>query len=164
MTSRKVLVFVGLILCVIVYQALLADRIMVGSSRPDLILVLIVWLTLTRDLTWGVSFAFLAGILEDSHTPQFLGLGAFLKIAGAVGVYMISHRIRTDKLIIRIGMVAAVVFAHDILYFLIAYSFDVQLEFATLLHTVIPSAAYTSVIAAVVLYLAERQLTIRFES
>ena len=61
-------------------------------------------------------------------------------------------------------MVAAVVLAHDILYFLVVYSFDVQLEFTTLLYTIIPSAAYTSVIATVVLYLAERQLTIKFES
>jgi len=164
MTSRKILMFVGLVLSVIVYQTLLADLLTVGSSRPDLILVLIVWLTLTRDLTWGVSFAFLAGILEDSHTPQFLGLGAFLKIAGAVTVYLISHRVRTDRLIIRIGMVAAVVLGHDILYFLVVYSFDVQLEFATLLYSIVPSAAYTAVIAAVVLYLAERQLTIKFES
>jgi rod shape-determining protein MreD len=164
MTSRKLLMFVGLVLCVIVYQTLLADLLTVGSARPDLILILIVWLTLTRDLTWGVSFAFLAGIIEDSHTPQFLGLGAFLKIAGAVAVYLISRRVRTDRLIIKIGMVAAVVLAHDILYFLVVYSFDVQLGFATLFHTIIPSAAYTSVIAAVVLYLAERQLTIKFES
>ncbi len=164
MTTRKILMFVGLVLSVIVYQTLLADLLTVDSARPDLILVLIVWLTLTRDLTWGVSFAFLAGILEDSHTPQFLGLGAFLKIAGAVAVYLISHRVRTDRLIIRVGMVAAVVLAHDILYFLVAYSFDVQLELATLLHSIIPSAAYTSVIAAVVLYLAEKQLTIKFES
>jgi rod shape-determining protein MreD len=164
MTSRKLLMFVGLVLCVIVYQTLLADLLTVGSARPDLILILIVWLTLTRDLTWGVSFAFLAGIIEDSHTPQFLGLGAFLKIAGAVAVYLISRRVRTDRLIIKIGMVAAVVLAHDVLYFLVVYSFDVQLGFATLFHTIIPSAAYTSVIAAVVLYLAERQLTIKFES
>ncbi|MCK4655408.1 MAG: rod shape-determining protein MreD [candidate division Zixibacteria bacterium] len=164
MTSRKLLMFVGLVLKVIVYQTLLADLLTVGSARPDLILILIVWLTLTRDLTWGVSFAFLAGIIEDSHTPQFLGLGAFLKIAGAVAVYLISRRVRTDRLIIKIGMVAAVVLAHDILYFLVVYSFDVQLGFATLFHTIIPSAAYTSVIAAVVLYLAERQLTIKFES
>ncbi len=164
MTSRKLLMFVGLVLSVIVYQTLLADLLTVGSARPDLILILIVWLTLTRDLTWGVSFAFLAGIIEDSHTPQFLGLGAFLKIAGAVAVYLISRRVRTDRLIIKIGMVAAVVLAHDILYFLVVYSFDVQLGFATLFHTIIPSAAYTSVIAAVVLYLAERQLTIKFES
>ena len=164
MTSRKILMFVGLVMSVIVYQTLLADLLIVGSARPDLILVLIVWLTLTRDLTWGVSFAFLAGIFEDSHTPQFLGLGAFLKIAGAVAVYLISHRVRTDRLIIRIGTVAAVVLAHDILYFLVVYSFNVQLEFETLLHTIMPSAAYTTVIAAVVLYLAERQLTIKFES
>lgn len=164
MSSRKLLMFVGLVLSVIVYQTLLADRITVGSARPDPILVLIVWLTLTRDLTWGVSFAFLAGILEDSHTPQFLGLGAFLKIAGSVAVYLISHRVRTDRLIIRIGMVAAVVIAHDLLYFLVVYSFDFQLELATILNTIIPSAVYTSVVAAVVLYLAERQLTLRFES
>jgi len=162
--ARKVLLFVGSILCVIVYQTLAADLITVGSARPDLTLVIIVWLTLTRDLSWGVSFAFMAGILEDSHTPQFLGLGAFLKIASAIAVYLISHRVRTDRLIIKIAMVAAVVIVHDILYYLIAYSFNIHLEFATLLHTIIPSAVYTSVVAAGILYLAERQLTIRFES
>ena len=61
-------------------------------------------------------------------------------------------------------MVVAVVVLHDIFYFLIAYSFDLNVELSTLYSSIIPSAMYTSVIAAGVLYLSERQLTIRFES
>jgi cell shape-determining protein MreD len=162
--ARKGLIFFGLLLCTIAYQTLAADLVSIGSARPDIILVIVVWLTLTRDLTWAVSFAFFAGILEDSHSPQFLGLGSFLKIASAVAVHLISSGVRTDRLLIRIGMVAAVVAGHDMLYFLVVYAFDMQLELLTLLNTIIPSAAYTSVIAAGVLYLSERRLTVRFES
>jgi rod shape-determining protein MreD len=162
--AREVLTFLGLGLCVIVYQTLVADSISIGTVRPDLVLVIIVWLTLTRDLSWGVSFAFLAGVFEDSYSPQFLGLGAFLKIAGAVAVYVVSSRVRTDRLLIRVGMVAGVVVTHDILYFLVAYAFDVQLELLALIRTIIPSAVYTSALAAAVLYLSERRLTIRLES
>jgi len=161
---RHVAIFILLIIVVIAYQTLLADLISIGLARPDLILIMIVWLTLTRDLTWGVSFGFAAGLLEDSLSPQLLGLGAILKVLAAVAVFLTSHRVRTDSLIIRILLVAAVVAAHDILYFLVAYSFDAHLEFMTLINTIIPSAIYTSIIAAGMLYLSERKLTLRFES
>lgn len=162
--TRKVIAFIALILIAVLYQTLLADQISIGFARPDIILILIVWLTLTRDLTWGVVFAFVAGVLEDSHSPQFMGLGAFLKIACTLAVFILSHRVRTDRLAIKILMVIAVVILHDILYFLIAYSFDLSVELSTLHSSIIPSALYTSVIAAGVLYLSERQITIRFES
>ena len=162
--AKDILSFIGLLLGTVVYQTLLADAITIGTSRPDLVLVIVVWLTLTRDLSWGVSFAFLAGIFEDSYSPQFLGLGAFLKIAVAFAAYLVSGRVSTDTLLIRIGMVAAFVMMHDVLYFLIAYSFDVRLELLVFLHTIIPSAVYTSAVASALLYLSERKLTIRFES
>ncbi len=162
--ARDILAFLGLLLVAIVYQTLLAKAITIGTARPDIVLVMIVWLTLTRDLSWGVSFAFVAGIFEGSFSPQLLGLGAFLKIALAVAVYVVSSTVRTDSLLIRIGLVAAVVIVHDTIYFLVAYSFDVRLELLVLLHTIIPSAVYTSAVAAAVLYLSERQLTIRLES
>lgn len=161
---RDILLFIGLIVVVLVYQTLGADLVSIGLIRPDLVIVIIVWLTLTRDLSWGVAFGFGAGILLDSLSPQFLGLGAFLKVLAAVAVFLISHRVRTESLVIRIGLVAGVVIAHDVLYFLVVYSFDPQLELNTLLNIIIPSALYTSLVAAVVLYLSERQLTIKFES
>jgi len=162
--ARRILYFLALIFSVIIYQTLIADLVSIRLARPDIILVIIVWLTLTRDLSWGVSFGFAAGILEDSHHPQFLGLGAFLKIAAAIAVYLTSHRVRIDSLPIRIAVIAAVVTAHDILYFLVVYSFNIHLEFITLFNTIIPSAIYTSVVAAGVLYLSERQLTIKLEA
>lgn len=162
--ARKTVIFVGLLLAVIIYQTLLADLIMLGTARPDLIIVLIVWLTLTRNLMWGVTFAFAAGVLEDSHYPHYLGLGAFLKLGAAVGVHFLSHRVRTEGLFVRIIMVIGVVIAHDILYFFVVYAFDPQLEIIALLNTIIPSAIYTSIIAAFVLYLSERKLSITLES
>lgn len=161
---RDILLFLGLILVVLFYQTLGVDVVNIGLARPDLIIIIIVWLTLTRDLTWGVAFGFGAGILLDSQSPQFLGLGALLKVFAAIAVFLISHRVRTESLVIRIGLVAGVVTAHDILYFLVVYSFDPHLELITLLNMIIPSALYTSLVAAGVLYLSERQLTIRFES
>jgi len=162
--ARRVVIFIGLLLAVIIYQTLVADIITVGTARPDLIIVLIVWLTLTRNLMWGVTFAFAAGILEDSHYPHFLGLGALLKVGAAVGIHFISHRVRTEGLFVRIIMVIGVVVAHDILYFLVVYAFDPKLELMALLNTIIPSALYTSIFAAFVLYLSEKRLSVTFES
>ncbi len=162
--ARNVLFFIGLLFCVVVFQALLADIISIGLARPDIILVLLVWLTLTKDLTWGMSFGFAAGLFEDSHSPQLLGLGALLKIASALAVFLISHRVRTDSLVIRIAVVAGVVILHDLIYFLVAFSFDARLDAMILVNIIIPSALYTSIIAAGVLYLSDKRLTLRFES
>jgi rod shape-determining protein MreD len=161
---RDTLIFLGLLLIVLVYQTIGVDIVNIGLARPDLIIVVIVWLTLTKDLAWGVAFGFAAGMLLDSQSPQFLGLGAFLKVLAAVAVFLISHRVRTEGLVIRIGLVGGVVIVHDVLYFMIVYSFNPRLELISLLNMIIPSALYTSIVAAGVLYLSERQLTIRLES
>lgn len=162
--ARNIFFFTGLLFCVVLYQALLADIISIGFARPDIILVFLVWLTLNKDLSWGISFGFAAGLLEDSHNPQLLGLGAMLKIVCALSVFLISHRVRTDSLVIRIAVVAAVVVVHDLIYFLVAFSFNPQLDAMILVTTIIPSAVYTAFFAAGVLYLSERRLTLRFES
>ncbi len=164
MMARNILFFILLLFCVVIYQALLADIVSIGLARPDIILVFLVWLTLTRDLTWGVAFGFAAGLLEDSHNPQLLGLGALLNVLSALAVFLVSHRVRTDSLVIRIAMVIGVVVLHDMIYSLVAFSFDIHLDIMILFNTIIPSALYTSLIAAGVMYLSQRRLTLRFES
>jgi rod shape-determining protein MreD len=162
--AKYVLTFIAMIFAVVLFQTLFADLVTIGFARPDLIIVITVWLTLSKDLLWGSAFAFSAGFLEDSHNPDFLGLGALVKVLSAIVIYLVSHRVRTDSYAVRIGMIAVVAFVHDIIYFFVVYAFDPHLGLLSIVNTILPSAAYTAFVGAGILYLSERRLVVKFEA
>jgi rod shape-determining protein MreD len=161
---RQVIYMMGLLLCVIIFQTLLAGPISIGHARPDVVVIMIVWLTITRDLTWGLAFGFTAGLLQDSHSSSLFGLGALLKTLSAVAVFLVSNRVRTDSLLIRVGIATGAVLIHDLFYHIIAFNFDMNLVLINLVNIILPSAIYSAAVSAMIFYLSGRRLVLRFES
>jgi len=160
----KVAVFAALIILAVIFQTFFAGLISIEKVTPDIFVILVVYLTLTRSLTHGVVFAFVSGIIEGSSDPRMFGLGALLKIILALAVFFLSTRIRLESSLARIIVVFIAVAVHNAVYFMIAFSMDIQLVMYSTLKYALLDAVYSTIIAVILVYLSVRKLTLKFEA
>ncbi|HEQ97814.1 MAG TPA: rod shape-determining protein MreD [candidate division Zixibacteria bacterium] len=160
----KIAVFAALVIIAIIFQTFFASLISIDNVMPDIYVVLVIYLTLTQGLAYGAVFGFITGVIEGSADPGLLGLSAVLKVVLAVIVYFMSIRIRLESNFARILTVLISVAAHNVLYYLVAYKFNIELTIYTSVKYALLEAVYSSVIAVILLYLAKRKLTLKFEA
>ncbi len=86
------IVFLG----AMVVQTSLLRYVSVGGIRPDLVLIIVVYLGLVRDRRWGVSAAFF-GLVEDAYSG-FLGANALIKTIVGFSCGLIGKRLYTQSL------------------------------------------------------------------
>jgi rod shape-determining protein MreD len=78
---RVFVIFVGVYLCFILESVL--SGIFGRWFTPNLLLLLIVYLNLTRGIRYSILAAFLAGILKDSYSAGPMGVSIFSLVACA---------------------------------------------------------------------------------
>jgi rod shape-determining protein MreD len=83
----------GALLCqVTVLPAYLAD-----PFKPNLLLIVVVWLGLSTPLMWGAFLAYLLGLVQDSWSGLYLGLNGFCYLLVSLVLHNISHRLYADS-------------------------------------------------------------------
>jgi rod shape-determining protein MreD len=160
----KVAIFAALVILAVIFQTFIASLISVENIMPDIFVILVVYLTLARNLLHGVVFGFVTGIIESSADPQLFGLSALLKVLLALTVFLFSTRLRLESHPARVLAVMISVAAHNLIYFLIAFRLDIQLVLYSSFKYVLLDAVYSSVITVIFVYLSGRKLTLKFEA
>jgi rod shape-determining protein MreD len=160
----KVAVFAALVILAIIFQTFFASLISIDKVMPDIFVILVIYLTLTQGLAYGVIFAFISGLVESSADPALFGLSALLKILLALATYAMSSRFRLESNFSRVLWVIVGVAAHNIVYYLIAYGFDISLVMYSSVKYAFLDAAYSAIVTVILIYLSERKLTLKFEA
>ena len=156
--------FAALIILAIIFQTFFASLISIEKVMPDIFVILVVYLTLTKSLSHGVVFGFIAGIAEGSADPNLFGLSALLKILLALTVFVFSTRLRLESNSARVVVVFISVVVHNALYFLVSYGLDYHLLMYYSFKYALLDAVYSAVIAVILVYLSVRKLTLKFEA
>jgi rod shape-determining protein MreD len=160
----KIAVFAALVILAIIFQTFFASLISIDKVMPDIFVILVIYLTLTQGLAYGVIFAFVSGIAESSSDPMLFGLSALLKILLAVATYAMSNRFRLESNFSRVLIVLVGVAAHNLIYYLVTYGFNISLTMYTSVRYIFLDAAYSAVVTVILIYLSERKLTLKFEA
>ncbi len=160
----KIAIFAALVILAIIFQTFFASLISIDKVMPDIFVILVIYLTLTQGLAYGVIFAFASGIVESSSDPMLFGLSALLKILLAMATYALSNRFRFESNLSRVLIVLVAVAVHNVLYYLVAYGFDVSLAMYTSVRYAFLDAIYSAIITVILIYLSERKLTLKFEA
>jgi rod shape-determining protein MreD len=140
-------------LVAVVLQATLVNYLRIFSWTPDLVLILLVVFALRFGPNQGMTAGFLVGVLQDSISTHFLGLGALSKtIAGALAG-MLKGRFSPRTEFFLTLLIAGVV--HDFVYFLL-YTLGENFSFQSLIFLyTIPNVMYTVLIGGFLYYLIE---------
>lgn len=131
---------------VFLLQTVLAPLLEIRSVRPDLLLIFVMVVTLTRGRYAGLAAGFLTGIAQDSISLGFLGVMALIKCS--IGFWTGTWLEGRDTVLSPFGWLIVIIiaaFLQDILagLFLLHGSYVNMLEY--LLSRVIPASFYTGV-------------------
>jgi rod shape-determining protein MreD len=142
------------ILLTLLLQVSLVQYFELLGNRPDLPLLLLVFLSQKSGAFGGTLIGFATGALQDIFVPHTLGMNMLAKSLIGHGVGKLSEHIVVDTPLWNVGFIFVTVVAHDFVYLLVYTRLDLLRFFPMFLVHALPTALYTALVGAVVLILS----------
>ena len=151
MSSMEHYIRSGLLaLALLLLQTTFLPFFSVGGFLPDLFLIWVVYIAITRGQQEATITGFVAGLMQDAVTIQFFGLIALTKaIAGFVAGYFYNDNITEQTLgsyrFVLIVLLAS--FVHNLIYYGIFLQGIQESVFVTMIQFSVASSLYSGVLA-----------------
>lgn len=140
-----ILVFAALIFQFTLFPAYFAD-----PFKPNLLIVLVVYMGLRESLVWG-GLAYLLGLVQDSFSGLYLGLDGFSYLIIFLLLTMVADRLFTDRRSLMILGVLAATLVNGVINLLLLVLFSAaEGIYATLLQSLIPQALVNALAASII--------------
>lgn len=159
---QRSLTYIGISLAVLLLQTTLVPYVAVGGIVPDLALIWIVYLGITRGQIAASTAGFLLGLLLDvlAGGDTMLGLSSFAKaLAGFLAGYTFNENKITQILSGAQfpGILAGVSLVHNLVYFLIfLQGSDLSWNDAIVFYG-IPTTVYTVLVSVIAVFIFARR-------
>ncbi len=128
----------------ITLQSVLVPYIDLYGWRPDLVLIITLFIGMRFGSVYGSSFGFIMGLLQDSLSPLALGITALPKALAGYGTGKIKI-LKFSGSVVYLWHILFI-FLHELITYLIL-SLRIENEFTLLLYTrVFPNTVYTTVL------------------
>ena len=130
-------------------QSSLVSEMSVFGVTPDLVLLVLVYIGISYGQMEGAIFGFLAGFLQDTYTPDHMGLNALAKsIVGFVVGYG-RGGVVADSFVVQSSIVFGAVLMHDLVYFICYSGNDLPGILFNVLRYGVGAALYTAALSIV---------------
>jgi len=140
-----------LVLASIVIQVSLLPVFVRPPFKPDLLLVIMVFLALRGSVETGVPLAWLLGILSDVFSGMYLGLNALVFLISFVIIKSVSDRLYAESAILFVLTVAGVTVAGCALNILLMIMFTSSPGIAySMISDIIPRLLVNAFVASIV--------------
>lgn len=151
MSRRAVLLLICLVLASIVIQVSLFPVFVRSPFKPDLLLVIMVYVALRGTFETGAPLAWLLGMLNDVCGGLYLGLNAATFLISFLVIKGVSDRLYADSAILFVLTVAGVTFAGFMLNLLLMIMFTTSPGIAySMLSDIFPRLLVNAFIASIV--------------
>ena len=100
-----------------VLQSTWIHHLQIADMRPDLILMVVVFVALLSGHLEATILGFLAGLCQDAYSPPDLGLNALAKSIVGFGVGAAREGLLADAVQVQVGVLVAAVLVHDLIFF-----------------------------------------------
>jgi rod shape-determining protein MreD len=165
MTSAPILrpaLILGISLAVLLLQTLIMPYVAIGSIIPDLVLIWIVYLAVTRGHIAGSTAGFILGLTLDvlAGDDGMLGLTAFTKtLAGFLAGYTFSENKTVQTLTSSQFplIVTVTALAHNLLYFIVSLQGSDIAWQSAVVRFGLPATAYTGLAALIPMFIFSRR-------
>ena len=129
-------------------QATFVPYLGIADVQPDLPLIAVVLLALSRGAAAGTLAGFLVGLAQDLTNPAFLGLNALAKCILGWGVGNLRGRFDAGTALSYAALLAVATIAQDTLVLTVHTRLVLSEMFLALATRTLPTALYTAVIGA----------------
>ncbi len=151
MNRRASLLLFCLVIAAIVVQVSLLPVFVLPPFKPDLLIVVMVFLTLRTSFKTGAPLAWLLGMLDDVFSGLYLGLNAATFLISFLVIKSVSDRLYADSAILFVLTVAGVTLAVFTLDLLLTVMFTNSPGIAySMLYDIFPRLLVNSFVASVV--------------
>jgi rod shape-determining protein MreD len=151
MSRRDALLFFCIVLASIVIQVSLLPVFVRPSFKPDLLLVIMVFIALRVSFELGAPLAWLLGMLNDVFSGLYLGLNAATFLISFLVIKSVSDRLYADSAILFVMTVASVTLAGFTLNLLLIVMFTATPGIAySMLSDIFPHLLINAFIASIV--------------
>ena len=144
--TMKVLRNILLVMIALLVQSTLFGRFDIYGVRPDLALLVLLFIANTTGPVGNIWYGFLIGLLQDVYSPEYLGFNTLTMSITGFFLGFVREQFTVEKGAVRLLVTFIVCLAHDALYLMIYTHFDFSLLFNLYLRLSLPGALYTSVI------------------
>ena len=139
------------ILAAIILQVTLLPSYIADPFKPNLLLVVVVWLGLTAKPAWGGVLAYLLGLVQDSCSGLYLGLNGFSFLVIFLIFQNIAHRLYTNnRYLMTLAVLIATVVCGLLHLVLLALFSAAGGIYASLLISLLPQGLVNALVASVV--------------
>ena len=151
MSRRASLLLFCLVLASIIAQVSLVPVFVIPPFKPDLLLVIMVFLALRASFQTGAPLAWLLGLLNDVFSGLYLGLNAVTFLISFLVIKSVSERLYADSAILFVLTVAGVTLAGFTLNLLLLLLFTSSPGIAySMLSDIFPRLLVNAFIASIV--------------
>jgi len=113
----KLLVWLFLGLFSIIFQTSVFDKLEIFGTKPDLLLILVVYANLDKKIYKGLAVALIGGILADGFSGAIFGLQLICKQVDALVTQFLSRRLFVNEKFVKILIIAIVSLADRIVLY-----------------------------------------------
>lgn len=148
-------------LCIIIITALLEatwlQSLSIQKVVPDIILVLVVYFSISEGTERGMYTGFIGGLFQDVAADTGIGHHVLCLVLIAYVVGRMAARLITDNPYVKTMTVLLATIVHGVLYLMIEYIQKVDLEAMYMMsYAIMPRAFYTACVTPIVFYLLLR--------
>ena len=148
-----------LVIIALLLQTTLVETIAIRQIKPDVVIIVLVFISFYEGKITGTIFGFLAGWLQDIYSPEYLGLNALCKSIIGFLVGCTSGEVIEENVVAQGIILFFATFVHDLLYFLI-YSWGHMHDYVWyIVRYGLPTALYTTAVGIILfaLYVNRRK-------
>ena len=145
----KIIRNILLITLALLAQSSLLGRFDVFGIRPDLAMLVFLFIVNTSDFVESILYGFLIGFLQDVYTPEYLGFNALTMSIIGFALGFVRERITVEKGAVRLLLTFFACIVHDGFYLMLYTHFDFSAWMYLMFRASLAGAVYTSILAVV---------------
>ncbi len=131
------------------------DVLRVAGVKPDLLFIVIVYVSYSFGSFYGEVTAFISGIFHDSLSNTPLGLLTFPKISLALIIGMFGRNVIKSNIITITLLVFAASLAKGVITLFFSYIFH-QASISAILSVILPEAFYNAILSPAFFYIFDK--------
>lgn len=143
----KVIRNILLISLVLLVQSTLFGRYDLYGVRPDIALIVLIFLSNEASPVGCICYGFFIGFLQDVYTPEYLGYNTFSMTIMAFLLSKIHERLTVENYMVKLFATFFACMIHDAVYLSLYTQFELSVLVSLLVRESLPGAVYTSVLA-----------------
>ncbi len=156
----RILLFILLGFLTAFCNTILANITSILGIAPDYAMIIILLVILRQDFLIAFPAVLMVALIVDALNPETFGFGAFIRFGLAVIVYELKQQMNLEMMSSRIYVLIGAEFTFQLLYQLIANSFDFGTVSQVYLESSLPTLAYTTAIGFLIFFILDLDIKI----